>query len=88
VPILAVDFIGMNYLAKPFDNLKIRQAFALALNKSVLEHNVAKDSGIATNHIVPQGMSSYDSKLIEPLGVKGVSGDQAKAKAMFTQGHR
>lgn len=86
VPILATDFIGMNYLTRPFDNLKIRQAFALALNKTVLAHNVEKDSRIATNHIVPQGMPAYDEKLVGPLGVKSVNGDQALAKTMFTEG--
>ena len=30
---LTLHYYGMNYLAKPFDNTAIRQAFALALDK-------------------------------------------------------
>src|SRR5215470_2215563 len=53
VPQLWINYYAMNYLVKPFDNIKIRQAFDLAANKDVIAHAVWKDSYIASNHIVP-----------------------------------
>src|SRR5947209_1074669 len=37
---LSIAYIAFNYLTKPFDNIHIRQAFALALNKDVLASDV------------------------------------------------
>src|SRR5207302_5845724 len=76
----------MNYLSKPFDNIKIRQAFALAVDKDVIAHSVWKDTVIATNHIVPKGMPGYNANLTGPDGVTGTSGDPTKAKALLQQG--
>lgn len=86
VPQLWINYYTMNYLVKPFDNIKIRQAFALAINKDLIVHSVWKDVYIATNHIVPKGMPGYNPNLTGPAGVAGTSGDTAKAKALFQQG--
>jgi oligopeptide transport system substrate-binding protein len=86
VPQLWINYYTMNYLAKPFDNIHIRQAFFLAINKDLIAHNVWKDTVIASNHIVPKGMPGYNPNLTAPDGVTGTSGDAAKAKALFQQG--
>jgi peptide/nickel transport system substrate-binding protein/oligopeptide transport system substrate-binding protein len=76
----------MNYLVKPFDNIKIRQAFALALNKDEIAAHVYKGTKIPTNHIVPQGMPGYFSDLTAPNGVKGTTGNPSLARQLFQQG--
>jgi oligopeptide transport system substrate-binding protein len=86
VPQLWINYYAMNYLVKPFDNIHIRQAFALAANKDVIAHAVWKDSVIASNHIVPKGMPGYNPNLTGPDGVASTAGDQAKAKMLFQQG--
>ncbi len=86
IPQLYIDYYTMNYLAKPFDNIHIRQAFALAIDKSLIVHRVWKDSLIATNHIVPQGQPGYYPNLTGPDGTKGLSGNPTKALALFQQG--
>jgi oligopeptide transport system substrate-binding protein len=85
VPQLWSYYFGMNYLTKPFNNIKIRQAFALAIDKDAIAHNIYKDTVIATNHIVPQGMPGYNTSLTGPEGAS-TKGDQAKAKELFQQG--
>jgi len=85
-PLLAIDFLGLNYLTKPFDNIKIRQAFALAINKDLIANNIFKGTLMPTNHIVPQGMPGYNPNLTGPGGVKGTSGDPQLAKQLFQQG--
>ena len=86
VPQLWINYYTMNYLVKPFDNIHIRQAFALAINKDLIVHSVWKDAYIATNHIVPKGMPGYNPNLTAPDGVTGTSGDTTKAKALLQQG--
>ena len=86
IPLLEVQFYTMNYLVKPFDNIKIRQAFALALNKDEIVHSVYKDTVLVTNHIVPLGMPGYDPNLLGPDGTKSTHGDPTLAKKLFQEG--
>jgi len=76
----------MNYLVKPFDNIKVRQALALAIDKDLLAKTVFRNTVIATNHIVPQGMPGYYPDLIGPAGVKSTAGDKNMAKQLLQQG--
>ena len=85
-PQLSEFYYTMNYLVKPFDNIKVRQAFALAINKDQIAHSVYKDTVVATNHIVPKGMPGYFDALKGPDGTQKTSGDPVKAKALLTQG--
>ena len=78
--------LGMNYLEKPFDNIKVRQAFALALNKDEIMSSIWKGTRVATDHIVPAGMPGYNANLIGPAGVKSTAGDRALAKQLLQQG--
>jgi peptide/nickel transport system substrate-binding protein/oligopeptide transport system substrate-binding protein len=82
---LAIDYIAMNYLYKPFDDLAIRQAFALAINKDSLSKSLYNGLNPATCHIIPQGMLGYNPKLTCPAGAS-TRGDAAKAQALFQQG--
>jgi peptide/nickel transport system substrate-binding protein/oligopeptide transport system substrate-binding protein len=76
----------MNYLVKPFDNIHIRQAFALALNKDQIAQFIYKGTVISTNHIIPQGAQGYNPSLTAPGGVKGTAGNLNLAKQLFNQG--
>lgn len=86
IPQLVITYVAFNYLVKPFDNIHVRQAFALALNKDTLAYDVAKGIMIPTNHIVPQGMPGYYPGLTNPVGVKNTSGDQEEARQLLQQG--
>ena len=85
-PILAIYYYGMNYLTKPFNNIKIRQAFALAINRDTLAHSIYKDRVVPSNHIVPQGMPGYNQNLTGPAGVSSTKGDKTLAKKLFQEG--
>jgi oligopeptide transport system substrate-binding protein len=62
-PTLATTYIAMNYLTPPLNNIKIRQAFELAINKDEISHTIWHDVYPPTNHIVPQGMPGYNPDL-------------------------
>jgi peptide/nickel transport system substrate-binding protein/oligopeptide transport system substrate-binding protein len=81
-----INYYTMNYLVKPFDNVHIRQAFALAIDKTAIARNVWKNSVIPTNHIVPQGINDYNPRLTSPDDTPGLTGDATKAQALLKQG--
>lgn len=84
--ILNIDFLAFNFLAKPFDNLHIRQAFALAIDKDILASNVLHGAYVPTNHLLPQGMPGYNQNLAGPAGVSNTAGDKTKAQQLLQQG--
>jgi len=84
-PELSIFYYGPNFLAKPFDNQHIREAFELAINKDVIAHAVWKDTRFATCHIVPKGMPGYNADLKCPEGAP-TSGDPAKARQLLQMG--
>jgi oligopeptide transport system substrate-binding protein len=85
---LWINYYTMNYLVKPFNNVHIRQAFALAIDKQALAKNIWKDTVIPTNHIVPQGMIGYNPDLKGPDGTQRLTGNAQKAKELLQQGLR
>ncbi|GCE13078.1 peptide ABC transporter substrate-binding protein [Tengunoibacter tsumagoiensis] len=85
-PTLVTRYLSLNYLAKPFDNIKVRQALALALKKELITKNVLQDSVQATNHMIPEGMYGASKNLTGPAGVTSVNGDAAKAKQLLAEG--
>lgn len=78
VPNLSISYVGMNWSKPPFDDLRMRQAFALALDKTQF---YLPQFGMATNHIVPDGMPDYrNPTLTGPDATNGLSGNLAKAR--------
>lgn len=90
VPALASRFIEMNWLVKPLDNVHIRQALDLAINKDLIIGHVINLNGAKlvtpSNHIVPNGIPGYNPNLKGPGGVTGTAGDQQMALQVFKQG--
>jgi oligopeptide transport system substrate-binding protein len=82
---LYINYYDMNYLTKPFDNIDIRQAFDLAINKDEVVKAAWKGQFVPTNHIVPQGQPGYAPNLTGPQGA-GTQGNQALAKQLLQTG--
>jgi peptide/nickel transport system substrate-binding protein/oligopeptide transport system substrate-binding protein len=66
----------------PFNDLGMRQAFALALDKSQLVRDVFSDTGAPTNHIVPPGMPGYNPGLFGPDSTQSLKANRAHAQAL------
>ncbi len=84
--VAGTSYLGMNYLTRPFNNIKIRQAFALALDKTAIMDGAYQASSLATNHIIPEGQPGYNPSLTGPAGVNTPSGDPVMAKKLLAQG--
>ncbi|MBE3566922.1 MAG: peptide ABC transporter substrate-binding protein [Thermogemmatispora sp.] len=84
-PQLSIDYLGMNYLVKPYDNIHFRQALSLAINRDQIMAAIWKNTRLPTYHIVPKGMPGYNASLTGPAGVTSTAGDKTKAKQLLQQ---
>ncbi len=87
VPTLETDYFGLNFHQPPFDNLQVRQAFDLALNKQLLVDRVQDGGAVPTNHIVPEGMPGFFPGLKNPPadGTQSLTGNVPAAQALLKQ---
>ena len=67
---------------KPFDDVRMRQVFAIALDKQALANNVLQGTVQATNHIVPNGTPGYNPALTGPDGTQNLSGNTQAANQL------
>jgi oligopeptide transport system substrate-binding protein len=86
VPELNTWYLALNYLTAPFDNIKIRQAFALAINKDLLNNSVNRGAHKPTNNIIPPGSPGYNPDIKGPDGTNGLKGNPDKAKQLLQEG--
>jgi oligopeptide transport system substrate-binding protein len=86
VPQLWINYYAMNYQTKPFNNIHIRQAFAIVINKSAIANNIWKGTVLPTNHIVPTGMIGYNPDLKGPDGTTNLDGNSREAQTLLQQG--
>ena len=63
---LILDYLGLNTNAPPFDDPKVRQAFAMAIDKQEIVSALYKDAIPVANSIVMPGMPSYNEAANAP----------------------
>jgi oligopeptide transport system substrate-binding protein len=74
--------LSIDWAMPPFDDLRMRQAFALALDKEKLTQDQTFCGACkATNHLVPSGMPGYNPNLRGVDGTTSLTGDVTRAKA-------
>jgi len=74
------DYVAMNTSAPPFDNVKVRQAVALAMNRADIRDVAYSGTGELGPMEMPTGSPWYDL-----TGVFAVDQDVKKAKALLTE---
>lgn len=78
-PLLRLVYLGLNWRDAPFTDSRLRQALALAIDKQSIATQQLRGLVIPTNHIVPQGMPSYNPALVGPDSSQHLTGDAAQA---------
>ncbi|MDP3768616.1 MAG: ABC transporter substrate-binding protein, partial [Dehalococcoidia bacterium] len=63
---LAVDYIGFNTNAPPFDDLQVREAFARAIDREQIARVVLQGALPVANSILMPGMDAYDPNAAAP----------------------
>ncbi len=59
---LSLDYIGFNTNSPPFDDPKVREAFARAIDKEQIARAIFEDAIPVANSIVMPGLPSYDAE--------------------------
>jgi ABC-type oligopeptide transport system substrate-binding subunit len=75
--LLQSDLLFFHNKMPPFDKSAVRQAFAYAIDKSLLVHAVFKDAVVPAATIIPPGMPGYQSDY------PGIPYDKTKAKTLL-----
>ncbi len=78
-PELSTSFIVFNLKKPPFDDPKVRQAFALAIDRKTISEVVYKKMVKPANSILPPGMPGFNSNL------PSATYDPAQAKQLLAQ---
>jgi len=76
---LNTGFLAFNTQKAPLDNVKVRQALALAINKPAIINAVFQGTGTAAKNLLPPGVWSADSEL------QDYPYDPEKAKALLKE---
>jgi oligopeptide transport system substrate-binding protein len=62
-PTLSFLYIGFNTQLKPFDDMRVRQAFNYAVNKEAIVREITKRGALTATGALPPGMPGYDPYL-------------------------
>ncbi len=84
IAVQQIDYYAQNWNMKPFNDVRMRQAFAIALDKTTLANTILHGTVQATNHIVPSGMPGYNPALTGPDGTQNLSGNTQAANQLAT----
>jgi ABC-type oligopeptide transport system substrate-binding subunit len=64
-PLLGVSWLSPNWHFAPFDDVRIRQALSLVIDRTRLAHEVFADTVLPSIHLVPEGMPGYNAALAD-----------------------
>ncbi len=84
IAVQQIDYYAQNWNMAPFNDVRMRQAFAVALDKTTLANTILHGTVQATNHIVPSGMPGYNPALNGPDGTQNLSGNTQAANQLAT----
>jgi peptide/nickel transport system substrate-binding protein/oligopeptide transport system substrate-binding protein len=76
---LSTQYYGMLVTAKPFDDIRVRQAFNYAINREAINELVLNGTFISGKGVLPPGMPGYNPDL------KSYGYDPEKAKALLKE---
>ncbi len=79
IPQLSFSYIGFNVHQKPFDDPKVRLAFAYATNKKALVNGLLRGSRTVANGVLPPGLPGHDPSFT------GIPFDPAEAKRLIAE---
>jgi oligopeptide transport system substrate-binding protein len=81
VPALRISYYGFQHALPPFDNVKVRQAFNLAVDKHEIVSFILEGAGTAGEYgIVPPGIKGYDT-----AGFRAYPFNPVRARALLSE---
>ena len=71
---LAVLYLRVNWALAPFDDVRVRDAYSLAIDRQAITRAVSRGAAIPSIHMIVQGVPGYNPNL---KNAAGDSGDKA-----------
>ncbi len=85
-PELTTFALIMNQAKPPFDNLKVRQAFGMAINRTAFVDGVLQSAGRPTTSWIPPGMPGYNESIGKQYELNAAKARQTLAEAGYADG--
>ncbi|MEI9989004.1 MAG: peptide ABC transporter substrate-binding protein [Rhizomicrobium sp.] len=84
-PTLAVSYLVVNFQRKPFQDRRLREAIALALDREILCNKILRLGDVPAYHFVPPGVANYPGGA--HLDFQSLTHEQrlAKARALMVE---
>jgi len=76
---LNIGYLAFNTTKKPFDDVRVRRAINMAIDKNAIVQAVYQGAGVAAKNPIPPTMWSYNN------AIEDYPYDAAKAKALLTE---
>jgi peptide/nickel transport system substrate-binding protein len=87
VPALAVQYYGFNASQPPFDDVRVRRAFGLAIDRGVLVDSVLRGIAVKAEHgLVAPGLPMYPYQLVPGIPFRPDSARRLLAQAGYPGG--
>ncbi len=83
---VATYYYNFNTKIKPFDNVKIRKALAMAIDRQTIVDKIAQGGQISAEGVVPFGMLDENNKEYREAAGKLVEYNLDEAKKLFQEG--
>ncbi len=77
-PTLALGYILINHKVPPFNNVRIRRALSIAIDREIVVERLLNDGSLPAYNIVPSAMPAYGN---HPTSFKNVDFEQRVAQA-------
>lgn len=84
-PWIAVEYVGFNFTTAPFNDLRVRQAVSLGIDREVIASNVMRAGEKATYSFVPPNIPGYPGKAQLAFKNTPMPARIAKAKALLAE---
>jgi oligopeptide transport system substrate-binding protein len=81
---LGTYFVRFNVTRKPFDDVRVRKAMAMAVDKERIVKKITRAGELTTSHLVPPGTANYESP--EGLGYNPEEARKLLAEAGYPGG--
>lgn len=76
---VALQYLGFNTQKEPFDDVRVRQAISMAIDKTQIMEGIYNNIGQIENGMLPATMPGYDAS------VKGIDYDMDQAKELLKE---
>jgi oligopeptide transport system substrate-binding protein len=86
-PFAYVTYYVFNTTKPPFNDQRVRQALAMAINREVLVDKIARGGDLPAYGYVPDGMANYISQKVTWAGMSQADRDAAAIKLMSEAGY-